>query len=178
VKRTEVLEKLEELIRKGEEKGMARLVGRTFEVELEVGNRNVKADAVIKEVKSWIEENEKEPRKSKLHIEIEAEISARDTAEKTPATWRMTYFRRSKDNAVMGHTTTHTDAPGGGDEYAKKIETLVKTITDEEPAVNNKGGIDYTRRHLEGLKKYTELADVITKWLNKTQTKTPSFDNS
>jgi hypothetical protein len=57
------------------------------------------------------------------------------------------------------------------------MKTLVKTITDEEPAVDNKGGIDYTRRHLEGLKKYTELADVITKWLNKTQ-KTPSFDKS
>ncbi|MEM4652434.1 MAG: hypothetical protein QW086_11540 [Pyrobaculum sp.] len=63
VKRADVLEKLEELIRKGEEKGMARLVGCTFEVELEVGNRNVKAEAVIKEVKSWIEENEKRARK-------------------------------------------------------------------------------------------------------------------
>jgi hypothetical protein len=115
-----VLEKLEELIRKGEEKGVAGLVGRTFEVELEAGNRNVKAEAVIRGVKSWIEENEKEPRKSKLHIEIEAEISARDTAEKTPVTWRMTYFRRSKDNAVIGYTTTHADAPGGRDEYAKK----------------------------------------------------------
>ncbi len=51
------------------------------------------------------------------------------------------------------------------------MKTLVKTITDEEPAVNNKGGIDYARRHLEGIKKYTELADVITKWLNKTQNK-------
>jgi hypothetical protein len=67
VKRAEVLEKLEELIRKGEEKGVAGLVGRTFEVELEAGNRNVKAEAVIRGVKSWIEENEKEPRKSKLH---------------------------------------------------------------------------------------------------------------
>jgi hypothetical protein len=61
---------------------------------------------VIKEVKSWIEENEKELGKSKLHIEIEAEISARNTVEKTPVTWRMTYFRRSKDNAVMDYTTT------------------------------------------------------------------------
>ena len=138
-------------------------------MELEAGNRNVKAEAVIRGVKSWIEENEKEPRKSKLHIEIEAEMSAR--AEKTPVTWRMICFRRSKDNAVMGYTTTHADAPGGRDEYAKKIKTLVKAITDEEPAVNDKGGIDYTRRHLEGLKKYTELADVITKWLNKTQNK-------
>ncbi|MFZ8840355.1 MAG: hypothetical protein ACO2PM_15875 [Pyrobaculum sp.] len=119
-KRAEVLEKLEELIRKGEEKGMTRLVGRTFEVELEAGNRNVKAEAVIRGVKSWIEENEKEPRKSKLHIEIEAEISARDTAEKTPVAWRMTYFRRSKDNAVIGYTTIHADAPGGRDEHAKK----------------------------------------------------------
>jgi hypothetical protein len=34
----------------------------------------------------------------------------------------------------------------------KKIKTLVKAITNEEPAVDNKGGIDYTRRHLEGLK--------------------------
>ncbi len=46
---------------------MARLMGRTFEVELEVGNRNVKAEAVIRGVKSWIEENEIEPGKSKLH---------------------------------------------------------------------------------------------------------------
>jgi hypothetical protein len=99
---------------------MARLVGRTFEVELEAGNMNVKAEAAIRGVKSWIEENEKEPRKSKLHIEIEAEISARDTAEKSPVTWRMTYFRRSKDNAVIGYTTTHADAPGGRDIYAKK----------------------------------------------------------
>jgi len=163
VKRAEVLEKLDELIRMGEERGAARLVGHTFEVELETGDSNVKAEAVIKEVKSWIEENEREPRKSKLHIEIEAEISDRNTAEKTPVTWMMTYFRRSKDNAVMGYTTTHADAPGGRDEYAKKIKTLVKTITDEEPAVNNKGGIDYARRHLEGIKKYTELADLITK---------------
>ena len=157
---------------------MARLVGRTFEVELEAGNRNVKAEAVIKEVKSWIEENEKEPGKSKLHIEIETEISARNTAEKTPVTWRMTYFRRSKDNAAMDYTTTRR-RPRRQRRIRQKIKTLVKAITNEEPAVDNKGGtIDYTRRHLEGLKKYTELTDVITKWLNKTQTKTPSFDNS
>jgi hypothetical protein len=131
---------------------------------------------VIRGVKSWIEENEKEPRKSKLHIEIEAEISARDTAEKTPVTWRMTYFRRSKDNAVIGYTTTRR-RPRRQRRIRQKIKTLVKTITDEEPAVKNKGNIEYTRRHLEGLKKYTELADVITKWLNKTQ-KTPSFDKS
>jgi len=117
---------------------MARLVGHTFEVELEAGNMNVEAEAVIRGVKSWIEENEKEPRKSKLHIEIETEICARDTAEKTPVTWRMTYFRRSKDNAVMGYTTIHADTPGGRDEYAKKIKTLVKAITDEEPAVTTK----------------------------------------
>jgi hypothetical protein len=63
VKGVEVLEKLEELIRKGEEKGVAGLVGRTFEMELEAGNRNIKAEAVIRGVKSWIEENEKRAKK-------------------------------------------------------------------------------------------------------------------
>jgi len=105
-----VLEKLEELIRLGEEKGVARLVGRTFEVDLETGNRNVKAEAMIKEVKSWIEENEKEPRKSKLHIEIEAEISARNTAEKTPVTWKMTYTAVAKTTPLRA-TPPYTPTP-------------------------------------------------------------------
>ena len=58
------------------------------------------------------------------------------------------------------------DAPGGGEEDAKRITALVKALTGEEPNIKLDKGkpvIIYTRRHLNG-KKYAEVADTIREW--------------
>ena len=79
--------------------------------------------------------------------------------------WTMVFCRYSKTNAVLGYTILSVKAPGGRDKDAKRIKALVKVLTGEEPSIdNNHERVKYTRRHLEGLKRYAELVAVIEKW--------------
>jgi hypothetical protein len=53
------------------------------------------------------------------------------------------------------------------------IAALIKAITDEEPRIRRKseGAIEVIcgREHLDGFKRYTELANAIEKWLEETR---------
>jgi hypothetical protein len=65
----------------------------------------------------------------------------------------------------VSHATV--DAPGGREEDAKRIIALVKALTGEEPNIKLDKGkpvIIYTRRHLDGFKKYAEVTDTIREW--------------
>jgi hypothetical protein len=77
----------------------------------------------------------------------------------------MTFYRYSKTNAVLGYTILSVKAPGGGDEDTRRIKALVKVLTGEEPNIdNNHERVKYTRRHLEGLKRYAELVAIVGRW--------------
>jgi hypothetical protein len=63
------------------------------------------------------------------------------------------------------------DATSGREADAERLAALVKAITGEEPRIRRKseGAIEVIcgREHLDGFKRYAELADAIEKWLEE-----------
>jgi hypothetical protein len=110
----------------------------------------------VKNIKAWEDGD-------KLRIVVGAIIGG------VEGQWTAT-FRRTKKNAIEGYTVARVNTPGGREEDAKRIITLVKALTGEEPNIKLDKGkpvIIYTRRHLNGVKKYAEVADTIREWERK-----------
>jgi hypothetical protein len=65
----------------------------------------------------------------------------------------------------MGYATAKADD-------AERFSALIKALTGKEPWVYQRsdGKIEIVcgREHLEGFKRYAELADAIEKWLEET----------
>ncbi|MFZ8812110.1 MAG: hypothetical protein ACO2PN_28915, partial [Pyrobaculum sp.] len=84
----------------------------------------------------------------------------------------ITYSRRRADNATVGFAYARADAPDGREADAERYSALVKALTDEEPGVYRMEGgkikIACYEGHLDGFKRYAELADAIEKWLEET----------
>jgi len=101
-----------------------------------------------------------------LRIRITAEVDGvlRDYA--------ITFGRCGKNDAVVGRAYARADAPGGREADAERFSALVEALTGKRPRVYRmKDGpiiIDCGREHLEGFKRYAELADAIEKWLEET----------
>ncbi len=72
----------------------------------------------------------------------------------------------------MGFATARANAPGGKEADAERFLALIMALTGREPVVYRmKDGrirIECNREHLEGFKRYTELADAIERWLEET----------
>ncbi len=84
--------------------------------------------------------------------------------------------RYGKLNAAVGRTTARADAPGGREEDAERLAAVIKALTGKEPRVyRTKDGrimIECGSEHLDGFKRYAELADAIEKWLEETGRRT------
>ena len=149
----EVLVKLEELVREGESRRSLHAEGLKTIVEIEWKGRHVEVSVEVKNIKAWEDGD-------KLRIVVGAIVGG------VEGQWTAT-FRRTKKNAIEGYTVARVNAPGGREEDAKRIIALVKALTGEEPNIKLDKGkpvIIYTRRHLDGFKKYTEVADTIREW--------------
>ncbi len=100
-----------------------------------------------------------------LRIKITAEVDGvrRD--------YKITYGRCGS-NEARGSTTAKADAPGGREADAERFSALIKALTGKEPWIVKRGDgrvdIICGREHLEGFRRYTELADAIEKWLEET----------
>jgi hypothetical protein len=151
MKGREVLERLEELIREGEKRGTLTELPRGV-AEIEWEGRRIATPVEVK--KMYAEEDG-----GKLRIYVTAVVGG------VGGEWTMTFYRHSKTNAALGYTILSVKAPGGRDEDAKRIKALVKVPTGEEPSIdNNHERVEYTRRHLEGLKRYAELVAIVGRW--------------
>jgi hypothetical protein len=149
----EVLVKLEELVREGESRRSLHAEGLKTIVEIEWKGRHVEVPVEVKNIKAWEDGD-------KLRIVVGAIVGG------VEGQWTAT-FRRTKKNAIEGYTVARVNAPGGREEDAKRIIALVKALTGEEPNIKLDKGkpvIIYTRRHLNGFKKYAEVADTIREW--------------
>jgi hypothetical protein len=77
-----------------------------------------------------------------------------------------------KLNAAEGRAYARADAPGGRKADAERYSALIKALTGREPGIIefSDGEIDVKcgREHLDGFRRYAELADVIEKWLEET----------
>jgi hypothetical protein len=155
----EVLAKLEELIREGESRRSLRAKGLKTVVKIEWKGRHVEVSVEVKNIRAQEEGD-------KLRIAVIAVVDG------IKGEWIATFYR-DDDNRILGYTVAHADAPGGKEEDAKRVTALTKALTGEEPNIIRKEGrtvIRYTRRHLEGFKKYAEVADAIEEWEKRQET--------
>jgi hypothetical protein len=108
-----------------------------------------------------------------LRIKITAEVGrvegGHTIADRVVRECTITYGRYGKHNAALGYAYASTDAPGGREADAERYSALIKALTGEEPKIRRKsdGTIEPVcgRKHLDGFKRFNELADTIERWL-------------
>ncbi len=104
--------------------------------------------------------------KTLLSIRITAEVDG------VRSEFEITFCRYGRDNAALGRTYARADAPGGRETDAERFSALIKALTGREPKVyrmkDGKIKIECYEGHLEGFMRYTELADVVARWLEET----------
>ena len=156
----DVYEKATKIVEEGMSRGSLRLKG--FEGRVEVGGR----EHVVKVINGGAELEKSESDKLLLRIKITAEVDG------VRREYVITYSRYGETNAAMGFATARANAPGGREADAERFLALVKALTGREPRVYRmKDGrirIECNKEHLEGFRRFAELADAIEKWLKET----------
>ena len=154
-----VYEKAREIIEEGRARGSLTLKG--FEKEVEVGGK----EHVVKVIDGGAESEKSKSGKLLLRIKITAEVDG------VRSDYTITFSRRDSDNAAVGRAVVRAD-PDGRETDAERFSALIKALTGEEPWVYSmKDGrimIVCGGAHLDGFKRFAELADAIKKWLEET----------
>ena len=160
-----VYEKAREIVEKGKARGSLRLEG--LERKVEVNGK----EHVVKVI-GWGAELEKsQSGKKLLKIRITAEIN------NVKSDYTITFSRYGRTNTAEGFAIARADAPDGreadaGETDAERYSALIKALTGKEPNVYRmKDGrikIACYEGHLEGFRRFTELADAIEEWLEET----------
>jgi hypothetical protein len=149
----EVCEKAQKIIEEGKTRASLKL--EDFEKKVEVNGRM----HVVKVISGGAEFDKGRSGKKLLRIRITAEVDG------VRSDYTITFGRYRRDNAAMGYATAKADD-------AERFSALIKALTGKEPWVYQRsdGKIKLVcgREHLEGFKRYAELADAIEKWLKET----------
>jgi len=162
----EVYEKAREIIEEGRARGSLRLEG--FEGRVEVGGK----EHLVKVI-GWGAEFEKsQSGKKLLKIKITAEVDG------VRSNYTITYGRYGRTNTVEGFAYARADAPGGRETDTERLAAVIKALTGKKPRIYRmKDGrikIVCYEGHLEGFRRFTELADAIEKWLEETSRRRPT----
>jgi hypothetical protein len=156
----DVYEKASKIVDEGKSRGSLTLEG--FEKEVEMNGEK----HVVKVLGGGAEFEKSESGKLLLRIRITAEVG------RVRREYEITYGRRGADNAAVGRAYASAEAPGGREADAERFSALVKALTGEEPRVyrmnNGRIMMECYEGHLDGFKRYAELADAIEKWLEET----------
>jgi hypothetical protein len=159
----EVYEKATRIVEEGKARGSLTLKG--FEMEVEVDGRRHKA----KVIDGGAVEEGRGGRKL-LRIRITAEVDG------VKGEYTITYGRHGAGNRSEGIAYARADAPGGKEADAERLAAVIKALTGEEPRVyrinNSRLMIVCGREHLDGFRRYAELADAIEEWLEETSRRT------
>jgi hypothetical protein len=154
----DVYRKAEEIVKEGMSRGSLTLKG--FEKEVEVDGRR----HVVKVIDGGAVK-EKQNGKTLLRIRITAEVDG------VRREYEIAYSRRRADNVALGRTLARADAPGGREADAERFSAVVEALTGKRPRVyrmkNGKMIMECGREHLDGFKRYAELADAIEEWLEE-----------
>jgi hypothetical protein len=130
-------------------------------LEAEVGGEHV-----VKVLGGGAEFDKGRGDKPLLRIRITAEVDG------IKSEYMITFSRRGGDNAVLGFATAKADAPGGREADAGRLAAVIKALTGRAPRIRRRSDgtiiIECGREHLEGFKRYAELADAIAKWVKET----------
>ncbi len=164
----EVLKKVEEIVEKG--KAWRSLTLRDFEEVVEVNDKKY----VVKVIGGEAVEEDRGDRKL-LRVKIKAEVSrveGEHIVDSVVREYTITYSRSGRTNAAVGHAYANANTPGGREADAERFSALIKALTGREPKVyhmkNGQIMIECYEGHLDGFKRYTELADTIERWLKET----------
>jgi hypothetical protein len=154
----EVYEKAREIVEEGKAKSSLTLKG--FEKKIEVEGR----EHVVKVIDGGAEFEESESGKLHLRIRITAEVGD------VKSEYAITYGRYGSNNATKGFAYARGDAPEVKEADAERLAAVIEALTGVKPRVYRRkdGQIEIvcTRAHLEGFRRFAELADAIEKWLN------------
>jgi hypothetical protein len=162
----EVYEKAKKIVEEGKARGSLRLGG--FEGRVEVNGK----EHLVKVI-GWGAEFEKsQSGKKLLRIKITAEVDG------IKSDYTITFSRYGRTNTVEGFTIARADAPGGRETDAERLAAVIKALTGSAPRIRHmKDGrikIVCYEGHLEGFRRFTELADAIEKWLEETSRRRPT----
>ncbi len=156
------------MVEEGKARGSLTLKG--FEMEVEVNGKTY----VVKVIGGEAVEEDRGGRKL-LRIKITAEVGrveGEHIVDSVVREYTITYSRRGRTNAAVGHAYARVDTPGGREADAERFSALIKALTGREPKVyhmkNGQIMIECYEGHLDGFKRYTELADTIERWLKET----------
>ncbi len=101
-----------------------------------------------------------------LRIKITAEVNG------VRREYVITFGRYGEINVAEGRAYARADMPGDKETDAEKFSAFVKALTGRGPTTHrtrdSKIIIEYYRGHLEGFKRYAELADANAKRLEET----------
>jgi len=158
----EVHEKAKKIIEEGMSRDSLTLKGLKKEVEVD-GRRHV-----VKVIDGEAVEEDRDGRKL-LRIRITAEVDG------VKSDYTITFGRRSRDNEAVGRAYARGDAPDVRETDAERFAAVVEALTGRKPRINRmKNGkimIECYEGHLEGFRRYAELADDIERWLEETSRK-------
>jgi len=156
----EVYEKVREIIEEGKAMGSLTLKG----FEGVVDGRLVRVIGGGAEFDKG--RNKGTSDKKLLRIKITAEVDG------VRNDYVMTYSRRGRDNVTVGYAYARSDASGGREADAERLAAVVEALTGRKPRIyrmkNGKIMIECGSEHLEGFRRYTELAETIARWLEET----------
>jgi len=159
----DVYEKAKEVVEEGRARSSLTLKG--FEKE-------VKADGRRYVVKVRDGETVEEGRGGRklLRIKITAEVGrveGEHIVDRVVREYTITYGRYGKLNAAVGFAYASVDAPGGRGTDAERYSALVEALTGKRPRIlkRSDGTIELVcgGEHLDGFKRFAELADAIEK---------------
>ena len=154
----EVYEKAAEAVEGGASRGS---------LTLERFKRKVKVDGVkykVKVIGGGAAEEDRGGRKL-LRIRIAAEVDG------VRREYTITFGKYGRDNTAIGRAHISAGAPGGREADAERLSALIKVLTGREPKVirRSDGRIEVvcSRVHLEGFRRFAELADAVERWLRQ-----------
>jgi tetratricopeptide (TPR) repeat protein len=149
-----VCEKVKEIVKEGKERGSLRLEG--FKKEVEVDGKKY----VVNIISGGAEFDEGRSGKKLLRIRITAEVDG------VRREYAITFGRYGNNNAAKGfaYVSEETDA--------ERLAAVVEALTGVKPKIRRRsdGIIELVcgRSHLEGFRRFAELADAVARWLEET----------
>ncbi|MFZ8838704.1 MAG: PaRep2b protein [Pyrobaculum sp.] len=151
-----VYRKVRGVVEEGRARGSLTLSG--FEGMAEVGSR-----VHVVRVVDWsagLEEGQ--GGRKLLKIEITAEVDG------VRCRLAVAFGRYGRKNETAGYARARAGAPGGREADAERLSALVKALTGVEPRVYRRKNsiiIVCSRVHLEGFRRFAELAEAVERWL-------------
>ncbi len=164
-----VFKKAQKIIEEGRSWGSLTL--EDFKKEVKVNGKTY----VVKVIGGDAEFDEGRDGKTLLRIKITAEVGrveGEHIVDRVVHEYTITYGRYGNRNEIKGSAYASIDAPGGRETDAERLAALIKAQTGKEPRIHRtKDGtlvVACGREHLDGFRRYIELADAIKKWLEET----------